>query len=167
MDLKWMKQSLIPVQRGGTHLWYFDLGEIQSKGVLGRWWWERGLEVWKRGENWLIQDERRPQKYLVQHFSETGYQITQGHVRYYSDTLRKIKRQNQNCLVFVCACMCVGVREWIPTYFMPCLPINSADHWPRTPLSSSRWGNWGLKRNMVKQLTRKARNRTQVSSVCV
>lgn len=61
-------------------------------------------------------------------------------------------------------CMCWGVDSHL-LYVLS--SHNSANRWPRTPLSSSRWGNWGSKRNKVKQLTRKARTRTQVSYVCV
>lgn len=61
-------------------------------------------------------------------------------------------------------CTCWGVDSHL---FCVLSSHTSASYWPRTPPLFSRRGYWGLKRNKVKQLTRKARTRTQVSSLCV
>lgn len=64
----------------------------------------------EKGRKLFVQDERRPHKYLVQHFSVFVYQIA---LSSYKILLRHILKINN---VFVCACMCVCAREWMPTY---------------------------------------------------
>lgn len=69
--------------------------------------------VLKRG-TLLIPDERRPQKDLGQHFSDSVF--TKVHVRYYLDSLTKTNRANQNCSgICVCMHVCVSRSKFPPT----------------------------------------------------